>query len=279
MESGKSGMIQLNDGHSIPAVGLGVYLVEGQDGIDAVAHALRVGYRHIDTAQLYGNEAEVAAGIAASGVPREEVFITSKIWNDNHGYDKATASVRESLRKLNTEYIDLMLIHSPLSEPESRKETWRALIDLQKEGVVRSIGVSNYGVHHLDGLLAAFDVVPAVNQLELHPYLQRTELVEYCKSKGIVLQAYSPLCKGFKFADPDAVALAEPYAESGKTLAHLLLKWGLDQGYVVLPKSVTPSRIEANIDLFDFELLQATKDAFAAADEGFVTGWDPTEEP
>ncbi|SES18542.1 aldo/keto reductase [Salipaludibacillus aurantiacus] len=263
--------ITLNNGVRMPLVGLGVYKAEdGEEVVDAVKTALESGYRSIDTAAFYFNEEGVGKAIAESGISRDEIFLTTKVWNDDHGYDKTLAAFEESRRKLGVETIDLYLIHWPVTG--KFKETWRALEKLYHEGKVRAIGVSNFLVHHLEDLLEEAEVVPAVNQIEYHPWLTQPELHEYCKDKGIQLEAWSPLTRGRKFDDPRLMKLAEKY---GKTPAQILLRWDLQNGVVTIPKSVTPSRIKQNTELFDFELTGEELAVLNNCNEGLRFGPHP----
>lgn len=260
---------------AIPAIGLGVYKSEpGPVTRKAVEEALRLGYRHIDTASIYNNEADVGDAIAASGLDRGDVFVTTKLWNEDHGYDKALAAFDRSLELLGLDYVDLYLIHWPVADV--RLDTWRALERLTLDGRVRDIGVSNYMERHLQEILDSAAVVPAVNQIEMSPYNYRSRLgiVELCNQHDIVVEAYSPLTKGRRLADP---VLAEIGARHGKSPAQVLIRWALDKGFVVLPKSVNAGRIAENFDVFDFALTGDDSARLDALDEGLVTGWDPTD--
>lgn len=262
---------------SIPALGLGVYKAEpGPVTKNAVLEALRVGYRHIDTAFMYNNEADVGDAIAESGLDRGDVFVTTKVWNDDHGYDNTLRAFEISLEQLGLDYVDLYLIHWPV--PVLRLDTWRALERLTLDGRVRDIGVSNYMPRHLEEILEHAAVVPAVNQIELSPYNYRTRLetVEYCAGRNIVVEAYSPLTKGRKLDDP---VLADIGARYGKTPAQVLIRWGLDKGFVVLAKSVNAFRLAENYDVFDFSLSSEDIDVLDGLDEGLTTSWDPTDAP
>lgn len=261
----------------IPAVGLGVYKSEpGQVTRDAVRTALEIGYRHIDTASIYNNEADVGDAIVDSGLDRSAVFVTTKVWNEDQGYDKTLAAFDRSLELLSIDYVDLYLIHWPV--PVLRLDTWRALERLTLDGRVRDIGVSNYMARHLSEILNYAPVVPAVNQIELSPYnyLTRLETIELCNENGIIVEAYSPLTKGRKLDDP---ALAEIGATYGKTPAQVLIRWALQCGFVVLPKSVRASRLAENFDVFDFTLSDPDMLRLEDLDEGLATGWDPGDAP
>eukprot|EP00696_Hemimastix_kukwesjijk_P010235 gnl/Hemi2/22867_TR7653_c0_g1_i1.p1 gnl/Hemi2/22867_TR7653_c0_g1~~gnl/Hemi2/22867_TR7653_c0_g1_i1.p1 ORF type:complete len:282 (+),score=67.74 gnl/Hemi2/22867_TR7653_c0_g1_i1:83-928(+) len=264
-------------GVAIPRLGLGVYqAAEGEETFNSVRTALQLGYRHIDTAALYGNEKSVGEALRASGIPRSEVFITTKLWNSDQGFAKTLAAFEQSRTKLGVDYVDLYLIHGPNTNSAKRLESWRALEQLLQEGKCRSIGVSNYGVRHLQELFANSTVKPAVNQIELSPFLNRTELVAFCKANEIVLEAYSPLTKGRKLKDPRLMAIAAKY---GKTTAQILIRWGLQHDFVSLPKSSNPVRIRENIEIYDFAISDADMAALNAMEEGLVTGWDPTNAP
>lgn len=262
---------------TIPAIGLGVYKSEpGPVTENAVLDALRIGYRHIDTASIYNNEADVGAAIAASGIDRSEVFVATKVWNDDHGYDKTLAAFDRSLDQLGLGYVDLYLIHWPV--PVLRLDTWRALEWLTLDGRVRDIGVCNFMVRHLEEILEHTTLVPSVNQIELSPYNYRSRLdtVELCGQQGIVVEAYSPLTKGRKLDDPVLTDLGRRY---GKTPAQILIRWALDKGLAVLPKSVHTERIAENFDVFDFSLAESDIETLDDLDEGLATGWDPTGAP
>jgi methylglyoxal/glyoxal reductase len=267
--------VRLNNGVSLPQVGLGVYQAErGEETRTAVLAAVRHGYRHVDTARAYGNERDVGAALRESGVPREELFVTTKLWNDDQGYDEALRAFDASAARLDIGVIDLFLIHWPL--PGKRLDSWRALERLLAEGRVRAIGVSNFMVHHLDELLTAANVVPAVNQIEVTPFLQQREVREHSARHGIVVEAYSPLTRGQRLGDPTVARVAR---EVGRSPAQVLLRWGLQHEMVILPKSTHPARIAENAALFDFELSADAMAALDALEEGLVTGWDPRQEP
>jgi diketogulonate reductase-like aldo/keto reductase len=257
----------------IPSIGLGVYKSEpGPVTKQAVQAALDIGYRHIDTAFIYNNEADVGEAIANSGLDRQDVFVTTKLWNDDHGYENTLQAFDRSLELLGLTYIDLYLIHWPV--PVHRLDTWRALERLTLDGRVRDIGVSNYLARHIDEILDCTSVVPTVNQIELTPYNYRTRLdtVEKCRHNNIVIEAYSPLTKGRKLGDPVLVEIGENH---GKTPAQVLIRWALEQGFVVLPKSTRAERIAENFDVFDFSLSASEMQRLEDLDEGLVTGWDP----
>ncbi|HET57057.1 MAG TPA: aldo/keto reductase [Deltaproteobacteria bacterium] len=266
--------LPLNDGSAIPRFGLGTFLSEaGDETKNAVLWALEAGYRHIDTARIYGNERNVGAAIRESGVPRSEIYVTTKVWNDDQGYDAALRACDESLERLGMDYVDLYLIHWPV--PELRNDTWRALVELRRTGKTRSIGVSNFMIRHLEELLATTDVVPSVNQVEISPFIQRRELTAYCRERGIVVESYSTLGRGTRTDDERLADMGSPY---GKTPAQVALRWALQAGVVVIPKSVHRERIEENADVFDFELDDADMERIAGFDENasvMPPSWDP----
>lgn len=265
---------RLNTGATIPQVGLGVWRMGGRDARQAVTAALALGYRHVDTARIYGNEADVGAAIRASDVPRGEVFVTTKLWNDDHDYDRALRAFDASLERLGLDYVDLYLLHWPVAG--KRLDSWRALERIHVEGRARAIGVSNFLVHHLDELLAAAKVVPAVNQIEISPFLQRRETRDLCARRGIVVEAYSPLTHGKRLKDPVVGRVA---ATVGRSPAQVLLRWAVQHDLVVLPKSTRPARIRENAEIFDFVLDGAAMATLDGCEEGLVTGWDPAGQP
>ncbi len=261
-------------GIALPILGLGTYQSPaGEATRAAVREALRAGYRHVDTARVYGNERDVAAGIAESGVPRSQVFVTTKLWNSDQGYDQAQRAFELSEKRLGGPP-DLYLIHWPLEK--LRGESWRALTRLLEEKRVRAIGVSNYTVRHLEELLRESPVVPAVNQVELHPFLYQRELLAFCREKGIQVEGYAPLVKSdpYRLAHPVVARIA---AAHGKSPAQVLVRWNVEHGVVVIPKSVRPERIVENGAVFDFALAAEEVAALDALDEGFRTSWDPSD--
>ncbi|UZJ52854.1 hypothetical protein CBS101457_002174 [Exobasidium rhododendri] len=264
--------LKLNDGNLIPRLGLGVYLNKGPSCVNGVKHALKAGYRHVDSAQWYQNEKEVGqAVLAQEGWKREDVWVTTKIWDSAHGYDAATRSIENSLKQSALAYFDCILIHSPNPGSEKRLETYRALIDAKKAGKVKSIGVSNYGVKHIQELLAKFpNSPPSMNQIELSPFFQRKAIVNECLKHNIAIESYSPLGKG---AHTDLPELKEIGKKYGKTPAHILIRWVLQSGYVVLPKSSNPQRIEANADLYDFVLDESDMKALNGMETGSGITW------
>lgn len=267
--------IRLNDGHEIPRIGLGVFQAKaGGETRAAVRAALELGYRHIDTARVYNNERDVGQAIAECGIPREQIFVTTKLWNSDHGYEAALKACQGSLQRLGLAYVDLYLIHWPVQG--LRKESWRALVKLREDGLCRSIGVSNYMIRHLEELRASSEVLPAVNQVEVSPFCTRSELRAYCREQGIVVEAYSPLTKGLRLDHPAIVAMAGEY---GASPAQILIRWALQRDMVVLPKSVKRARMRENAEVLDFAITAEDMDALDALDEGLVTGWDPTDAP
>jgi len=244
----------LNNGVEMPWLGLGVFQVkDGEEVISSVKTALEVGYRSIDTAAIYKNEEGVGQAIVESNVPREELFITTKLWNADQGYETALAAFEKSLEKLGLEYLDLYLIHWPLPSQGKYVETWRALEKLYKDGRVRAIGVSNFKVHHLADIIANCEIKPMVNQVEYHPRFNQRELHDFCKKNGIQLEAWSPLMQGGLLDDPTLVEIAKKY---NKSTAQIIIRWDIQTGVVTIPKSVKPHRIAENADIFDFELSQ-----------------------
>ena len=240
----------LNNGVKIPRLGLGVYQApSGESTLRAVKYALKIGYRHIDTAWLYGNEIDVGRAIRESGIEREEIFITTKVWNSDQGYQSTLAACDRSLKRLGFPYVDLYLVHWPV-EGQSIG-TWRAMVQLLREGKTRAIGVSNYDIFHLQEIFQNFDVIPTVNQVEFHPFLFQEKLLEFCKSSNIQLEAYSPLTRGQRLNHHILVGLAKKY---GKSSAQILIRWNLQHGLVVIPKSIHENRIRENIQVFDFQL-------------------------
>jgi diketogulonate reductase-like aldo/keto reductase len=266
--------LRLNSGAAIPVVGLGVWQSPvGPMTREAVLAALRVGYRHVDTARVYRNEGDVGAAVLDSGIPREQIFVTTKLWNTDQGYDESLRAFDASLKRLGLDYVDLYLIHWPV--PGKRLESWRALERLHDEKRARSIGVSNFLVPHLRELLGKARHVPAANQIELSPFLQQRDTVALCRQHGIAVEAYSPLTHGRRLDHP---ALADVARRTGRTVAQVLLRWSLQRGNVVLPKSTNPARIAENARIFDFALDERAMADLDALEEGLVTGWDPRTE-
>ncbi|HEY9843260.1 MAG: aldo/keto reductase [Candidatus Sericytochromatia bacterium] len=260
---------------AMPSLGLGVYQSPpGEVTRAAVLASLDAGYRLIDTAALYGNEEDVGAALKAAGLPREEVFVTTKLWNEDHGDKQALQACERSLQQLGLDYLDLYLIHWPVHG--LRSASWKALEALYREGRVRAIGVSNYTVRHLRELLAACEIAPMVNQVEFHPFLYQRELLEFCRGHQIQLQAYSPLTRGQRLDDPRVLSIAQHH---GKSPAQILIRWCLQHEVGCLPKSVHPQRISENADVFDFELSPAEMAGLDACNEFLHTCWDPTNAP
>ncbi len=267
--------VKLNNGVTMPQLGFGVWQVPDEEATPAVTEALNAGYRSIDTAAAYGNESGVGAAIAQSDVDRAEVFVTTKLWNSDQGHDNALRAFDASQSKLGLDVVDLYLIHWPTPARELYVDTWKAFVELQKEGRVRAIGVSNFQPAHLQRLIDETGVVPAVNQVELHPYLQQVELREFHSKHGIVTEAWSPLGQGGELlGDPVVAEIAERH---GKSAAQVVLRWHLQLGNVVIPKSVTPSRIRENIDVFGFELADEELAALSTLDRSGRIGPNPDE--
>lgn len=263
----------LHNGVQMPWVGLGVYKAEdGDEVIQSIKWALDAGYRSIDTASLYDNETGVGQAIAESNVPREEIFITTKVWNTDQGYEKTLAAFDASLERLGLDYVDLYLIHWPV--PGKYKETWKALEKIYNEGRVKAIGVSNFKQHHLEDLMREAEIKPMVNQVEYHPRLSQEKLLAFCKEQGIQLEAWRPLLKGEIFEEPTLVELADKY---NKSVAQIILRWDLQNGVVTIPKSVTQHRIEENIELFDFELSNEDMTRISALNQDKRNGADPDD--
>ncbi|RJL35719.1 aldo/keto reductase [Bailinhaonella thermotolerans] len=266
--------VKLNNGVEIPRLGFGVFQVPEDETAAAVTAALQAGYRSVDTAAIYGNEAGVGRALAASGLPREELFITTKLWNTDQGHDAALRAFDASLARLGLDYVDLYLIHWPAPARDLYTDSWRALERLAREGRIRAAGVSNFQPAHLKRLMDGSDLVPAVNQIELHPGLQQAELRAFHAEHGIATEAWSPLAQGAVLGDPEITAIA---ARTGKSPAQVVLRWHLQLGNIVIPKSVTPARIRENLDVFDFELTDEDMASIATSDRGLRTGPNPDE--
>ncbi|KAI5460886.1 NADP-dependent oxidoreductase domain-containing protein [Mariannaea sp. PMI_226] len=280
---------KLNSGFSMPRLGFGVYQTPLDQATEICKQALQIGYRHIDSASAYRNQGQSAAGIPASGVPRSEVFFTTKVPKTKFplSYENTVKLVEIALEETKLGYLDLVLIHSPYGGSENRKGAWRALVELVEAGKVRSIGVSNYGVHHLDELEQYIKQLEAerggpgkggvisVGQWEVHPWLTRPDIVKWCNDRNIAVQAYCPIVRGQRFGDPKIKAIAEKH---GKSEAQIMLRWSLQRGYVPLIKSVTPSRILENSQLYDFELTEEEVQEITTTDYS-PCAWDPTVEP
>ena len=262
----------LSNGVDIPMIGLGVYAMYEQEAINAVGTALELGYRLIDTASSYRNEKEIGIAVRQSGVPRKEVFITTKLGNNDHGYDQTLKAYDLSLSLLGMDYADLYLVHWPI--PGKRKETWKAMEYLYEQKRVRAIGVANYYLPFLDELAGYANIAPMVNQVEFSPFLQPAGLLERCKKDDILLQAYTPLIRGKKMDDPRIQALSKKY---GKTPAQVILRWDIQKGVCPIPKSVTRARLEENIDLFDFEIAEDDMEVLNGCEEGLRICEDPMD--
>ena len=266
--------VPLHGDVDIPQFGIGTFQVPPAQTVEVVTKALGVGYRHIDTAAAYGNEAEVGKAIRASGLDRDDVFVTTKLWNDAHGFDEARRALKESLRKLHLDHVDLYLIHWPVPSQNRYVEAWRALVEAQEDGLVRAIGVSNFQPEHLDKVTEQTGVTPAVNQVELHPRFQQVGLRREHEERRIVTEAWSPLGQGKGLDDPVIGEIAEAH---GRTPAQIVLRWHVELGNVVFPKSSTAERIEENIDIFDFSLGDEDMERISALDAGERIGPDPDE--
>jgi len=264
--------VMLNNGIKMPLFGLGVYLAETGDEVQtAMRHALRLGYRLFDTASMYGNEADVGKVVRENIRPREEIFVTTKLWNSDHGYDRTLKAFQKSMDRLGLETIDLYLIHWPVEG--LRKESWRALETLYEEGKVRSIGVSNYLIRHLEELSGYARIIPAVNQVEFSPFLYQRDLLDFCLKNKIQLEAYSPLTRGKKFNHPVIQKMARKYH---KTSAQILIRWSLEHRIVVIPKSSHPDRIRENAAVFDFQISAEDMAELNNLDQNYRVSWNPT---
>ncbi len=263
--------ITLNNGIKIPILGLGTYLLKpGNETYSTCLYALNVGYRHIDTASFYQNESDVGRAVRDSGLKRNEIFVTTKIWNDDQGYKNTLQAVEKSLKLLNMDYIDLILIHWPM--PKLRKETWKALEQVYDEGIASAIGVSNYTISHLQELFNYADVIPVVNQVEFSPFLYQRELLQFCEENQIKIEAYSPLARGKKFDHPVLNELSKRYS---KTPAQIMIRWALQIGTIVIPKSSNPKRIVENANVFDFEISNDDMLRLNSLNEGYRVAWNP----
>ncbi|MCL2557712.1 MAG: aldo/keto reductase [Treponema sp.] len=265
-----SSKVKLNNGVEMPYLGLGTFrMKDGEEAYSAVKWALELGYRHIDTAAIYGNEASVGRAIKDSGLARGEVFVTTKLWNEDMRQGRQLSAIDESLGRLGMDYVDLYLVHWPV--PGKYVESWQKVLEIYKSGKARAVGVSNFHVHHLQDIFAVSDIAPAVNQCECSPELTQVELADYCKGKGILFEPWSPMGQGNTLKDPRIAALAEKY---GKTPAQIILRWGLQRGFANIPKSSSKERITENAGIFDFELCDADFQAlFLSADKRY--GADP----
>jgi 2,5-diketo-D-gluconate reductase A len=269
-------VLSLNSGATIPQVGFGVFKVEPSETERIVSDALELGYRHIDTAAIYGNEEGVGRAIAASGIPRDDLFITTKLWNSDQGTKSAHVAIDLSLEKLGLDFVDLYLIHWPTPRRDLYRESWKALQQIQADGKATSIGVSNFLVEHLEKLLADGGTVPAVNQIELHPALQQRDVVEFSRSHGIQIEAWGPLGQG-KYPLFDEPSVTDAAAAHGKTPAQVVLRWHLQNGNIVFPKSNSRARIAENLNLFDFELTDAEITAISSLERDGRVGAHPND--
>jgi len=270
--------IKLNNKTHMPAFGLGVYLIKnGSECVHSCNSAIRNGYRLIDTAALYENEEGVGQSIKESGLEREELFVTTKLWNSDHGYDNTRKAFDKSMNRLGLDYVDLYLVHYPVED--KRLDTWKAMEEIAKDERCKAIGVSNYMSWHLEELLANCNTPPSVNQIELHPYCyggERLKTVELCRENSIIVQCYSPLVRATKFEDPDLMKIAHKYNKTG---AQILVRWALQQGFSVIPKSNNPTRIKENCAVYDFEINQTDIEALNALYSNEIVCWDPTKTP
>lgn len=267
--------VTLNNGLKMPQLGYGVWQVEDEEAKPAVLKAIETGYRSIDTAMIYGNEKGVGDAIKESGVPREELFITTKVWNSDQGYEQTLKAFDDSMERLGLDYLDLYLIHWPMPSEDTYVDTYKALEKLYADGRVKAIGVCNFDIDHLQRLLDECDVKPVLNQVECHPHLVQKELKAFCQENDIYVEAWSPLMQGGIVLENDIVkAIAEKH---GKTSAQVILRWHLQNGSIVIPKSVTPSRIEENFNVFDFELTAEDMEQITSLDKGERTGPVPAE--
>lgn len=269
-------MYNLANDVQIPAIGFGTWEVNPDDAAQSVVWAIESGYRLIDTAKIYTNETQVGEGIRASNVPREELFVTTKLWNEDQGYDSTRRAFDASLETLGLDYLDLYLIHWPATS--RRHLSWRAMIDMYNEGLVKAIGVSNFTVRHLEELQEESDVVPFINQVEFHPFIyeQQKELLNYCYDHNILIEAYSPLSRAAKQDSPVVAQIAKAH---DKTVPQILLRWCLQHGTVPLPRSINETHIKENIDVFDFELTAEDMSALNGLSDGERVTWDPEEMP
>ncbi|KAF9815819.1 hypothetical protein IEO21_04331 [Rhodonia placenta] len=260
-------------------MGFGTYEMDGRQAYEAVRYALEVGYRHIDSAEWYDNERECGQAIldfcAASGVPRSSIFFTTKL-RTNSGYAAVKKEIDRSIQTCGLGYVDLYLAHSPIGGPQMRAESWKAILEAKREGRLRSVGVSNYGVRHLQEMIKSGAELPAINQVDLHPFMTRTDIVALCRQHGIALEAWAPLVRGYRFNHPSIKSLARKYH---KEPAQILLRYSLQKGYIPLPKSSSKQRIKSNLDVYDLELSSEEIAHLDSLDEELVTDWDPTKCP
>lgn len=274
MTSFETARLPFHDGHSIPQIGLGVYKMTDEEAAEVVRSAIDMGYRLIDGAAMYQNEEGVGRGIKESGIAREDIFYTTKFWMDDLGYDKTKAALHRSLDLLGMDYVDLYMIHWPAPKRGLYTESWRALEDLHDEGLVRSIGMSNFHTYHLDDIFAMARKNPVINQIEIHPWLTQEETTQYNADHGLVTQSWSPLARGQILDEPTLVELASSY---GKSVAQLIIRWHIQRGFAVVPKSVTPHRVKSNTEVFDFEISDDHMAKISSLNKGYRTGVDPND--
>ncbi|WVR07888.1 hypothetical protein IAU60_004931 [Kwoniella sp. DSM 27419] len=268
------GRLTMRDGQTIPQFGLGVYEMNDQEAYDSTRAALDAGYRHVDTAEWYENEAPCGKAInewcKETKTPRSDIFLTSKLMH-NKSYDQASRDLRASLKRAQVDSFDLYLMHSPIGGPQIRKDIWRALVDAKKEGLLKSIGVSNFGKKHIQEMVDDGVELPVVNQVDLHPFMRHPEIVEICEQHNIILEAWGPLARAMRFNHPVITKIAQA---KGRDAAQIFLRWGLQHGFIVIPKSVSPKRIASNSQVFDFELDADEMKELDGLDEYLVTDWD-----
>ncbi|EMD31285.1 hypothetical protein CERSUDRAFT_89142 [Gelatoporia subvermispora B] len=268
--------VKLRDNNELPVIGFGTYEMDGKEAYSAVRWALEAGYRLIDSAEWYYNERECGRAISdfcsSTNTPRSSIFYTTKL-RDNSGYAATKASITKSLKACGLGYIDLYLLHSPLGGPSKRGESWRAVLEAKQDGSLRSVGVSNFGVRHLKEMIDAGVELPVLNQIDLHPFMTRTDIVALCRENGIALEAWGPLARGYRFKHPSVVELSNKYH---KDPAQILIRYSLQKGYIPIPKSSSKERIESNLQVFDWELEDADVAHLDTLNEDLVTDWDPT---
>lgn len=274
MTSKLSPTLTLNNGQQIPQLGLGVYKLATDVAEGLIRQAIETGYRRFDTASFYGNESQIGAGVRNGGLPREEIFVTTKIWNDDQGYDRTLAAIDESLARLNIDYVDMLMIHWPKPQLDLYLETWAAFQKAMEAGKIRGIGVSNFQPNHLDRLLEAGGTVPAINQIELHPGLQQAVVRAYDAQHGIATEAWSPLARGRFNEDATVVSIADKH---GKSSTQVVIRWHIELGNLVIPKTATASRLQENISVFDFSLDDDDMAKLTTLDSGLRTGPNPDE--
>jgi 2,5-diketo-D-gluconate reductase A len=266
--------LAFHDGHSIPQIGLGVYKISDDEAAEVVRTALEIGYRLIDTASMYENEEGVGRGIRESGIPRSEIFVTTKFWMDDLGYDNTKAALQKSLDLLGMDYVDLYMIHWPAPERGLYTESWRAMEELHEEGLSTSIGMSNFHTNHLDDIFAMATKRPVINQIEIHPWLTQEKTAAYNAEHSLVTQAWSPLARGQILDEPTLVELGAKY---DKSVAQLIIRWHIQRGFAVIPKSVTPARIKANTEVFGFEISAEDMERMSGLNKNYRTGVDPND--